>query len=368
MPETSDMDYNLNSYEYELPAGLIAQEPLKKRDNSKLLHLNKETGVTGHYIFSQLPGLLTPEHFLIFNNTRVFPARLEAERLPGKGKIELLLLNNREGNRWEALVKPGRKVMPGIRFICGDILEGTVEEYIGPGRRIVSLSPCGGGDNHHHHNECSPGAKKAAPSMNELIRLAGSLPLPPYIKQKPADPEQYQTVHGHIEGSVAAPTAGLHFSREIFAGLQKAGIGYSFLTLHVGPGTFLPVKDRDIREHDMHTEYYHLNAEAAEQINAARQQGKIMVAVGTTACRVLETISDHRGQVREQEGETGIFIYPGYRFKITGGLLTNFHLPASTLLMLVSALAGRENIMKAYQEAISREYRFYSFGDAMLIL
>lgn len=338
----------LSDFDYELPPELIAQEPVAERDRSRMMVLRRHEGVIGQKFFSSLPDFLDPEDLLVMNNTRVIPARLLGRRGNGGGETELLLLYRLAGGRWTAMVRPGRKLKPGavVEFARG--LRAVIEDYAGQGKRIVSFT--------------------GPEPLEQALPLVGQVPLPPYIKQELKDPAQYQTIYAAIDGSAAAPTAGFHFTPAVFESLREKGVKWTFTTLHIGPGTFQPVKEKDIRRHKMHREYYRLDAAAAEQINAARRRGGRIVAVGTTACRVLEAAADAEGIVKEQEDWTGIFIYPGYTFKAVDVLLTNFHLPRSTLLMLVCAFGGYDPVMDAYRIAVSEEYRFYSFGDCMLLL
>lgn len=342
MPRTK-----LSDYDYELPPELIAQEPAAQRDRSRMLALRRHEGVIGQGLFSTFPDYLDRGDLLVMNNTRVIHARLLGQRRGG-GEAELLLLHRLSGERWRALVRPGRKLRPGAAVEFARGLRAVIEDYAGKGQRIVSLS--------------------GPEPLEQALPQVGRVPLPPYIKRELKDPAKYQTIYASMEGSAAAPTAGFHFTPAVFSRLQEKGVGWAFLTLHIGPGTFQPVKDDDIRGHRMHREYYRLDAAAAEQINAARRSGGRIVAVGTTACRVLEAVSETSGFVKEEEGWTDLFIYPGYSFKAVDALLTNFHLPRSTLLMLVAAFGGYTRVMEAYRLAIGERYRFYSFGDCMLLL
>ncbi|HHX73039.1 MAG TPA: tRNA preQ1(34) S-adenosylmethionine ribosyltransferase-isomerase QueA [Clostridiales bacterium] len=336
-----------SDFSYELPQELIAQTPLAKRDASRLLHVPLDGGAFSHTTFEQLPGFLKPGDCLVFNDSRVMPARLLGVRASG-GAAEVLLLRQMEGDLWQALVRPGRKLRNGATISFGDGLLACTVEGNGPdGSRFVRFSYEG--------------------IWHELLDRLGEMPLPPYITERLADPDRYQTVYAKEEGSAAAPTAGLHFTEELIKTIQQS-VRLAFVTLHVGLGTFRPVKAEDIADHVMHKEVYSVPEEAANAINQTKAEGGRVIAVGTTSCRVLETASDENGKLSPGGGETGIFIYPGYRFKCLDGLITNFHLPESTLLMLVSALAGRERILAAYKEAVSKRYRFFSFGDAMLIL
>lgn len=333
---------------YDLPEERIAQTPLEDRTSSKLLVLDRETGEIEHKHFRDILEYLKPGDCLVMNNTRVIPARLYGSKEGTGGKIEFLLLKRISLDDWEVILKPGKKAKPGARFIFGDgILKAEVLEIIEDGKRIVRFEYDG--------------------VWEEILDRLGEMPLPPYIKEKLTDRERYQTVYSKIEGSAAAPTAGLHFTTELLKKVKDAGVSIAELTLHVGLGTFRPVSVENAEEHIMHTEYYEVSKESAELINRTRQNGGRIIAVGTTSVRTLETVAKENGEMCEQCGDTNIFIYPGYKFKAVDGLITNFHLPESTLLMLVSALAGKENILNAYKTAIDMEYRFFSFGDAMFI-
>ncbi|MHB8033134.1 tRNA preQ1(34) S-adenosylmethionine ribosyltransferase-isomerase QueA [Clostridium botulinum] len=338
----------VKDFDFYLPEELIAQHPMEKRDEARLLVLDKKTGGIEHKIFKDILDYLTPNDCLVLNNTRVLPARLIGAKEETGGKMEFLLLKRKEKDVWETLVKPGKRAQIGARFIFGN---GELKaEVIGMGEegsRIVKFYYEG--------------------IFEEILDQLGQMPLPPYIKEKLDDKEMYQTVYSKEEGSAAAPTAGLHFTEELLKKIKEKGVKLAFLTLHVGLGTFRPVKVEDIQEHVMHSEYYKMDKETAEIINDTKEKGGRVIAVGTTSCRTLETIGDIEGKVREQSGWTDIFIYPGYKYKVVDALITNFHLPQSTLLMLVSALAGRDNIMNAYNVAVEKEYRFFSFGDAMFI-
>ena len=338
----------LSDFDYELPPELIAQEPVAKRDRSRMMVLRRHQGVIGQCLFTGFPDYLNPGDLLVMNNTRVIPARLLGRRLPDGGEAELLLLHRLAGGDWIAMVRPGRKLKPGavVRFARG--LKAEIKDYAGRGQRLVSFT--------------------GPEPLEQVLPFIGQIPLPPYIKQELKDPGQYQTIYAAEDGSEAAPTAGFHFTSAVFEELRRKGVRYTFVTLHIGPGTFQPVREEDIRRHKMHREYYRLGAVAAGQINAARRQGGRIVAVGTTACRVLEAAANADGYLQEQEGWTDLFIYPGYRFKAVDALLTNFHLPRSTLLMLVCAFGGHTPVMEAYRAAVQEKYRFYSFGDCMLLL
>jgi len=344
-----------SDFSYLLPENLIAQHPLDRRDSSRLLVLHNETGRAEgrqpgieHRRFNELPEFLRAGDCLVINNTRVLPARLLGARRDSSTAVEFLLLHRISTTDWEVIVRPGRRVRPGhvIDFIPG-LLSAEVLEMLPSGNRIVRFMFSG--------------------IWEEILDKAGTMPLPPYIHEQLADRSRYQTVYASRDGSAAAPTAGLHFTPELLTMIRSMGVEIAELTLHVGLGTFRPVKHDNILDHPMHAEYYELSAEAAEQINRCRANGGRVIAVGTTSCRVLETVADEQGRLKPAAGWTDIFIYPGYRFKIIDALVTNFHLPESTLIMLVSALAGRNEIMAAYQTAIEHEYRFFSFGDAMLI-
>ncbi|MBR6740697.1 MAG: tRNA preQ1(34) S-adenosylmethionine ribosyltransferase-isomerase QueA [Clostridia bacterium] len=332
---------------YDLPHELIAQTPCERRDGSRMLALSRESGEVVHTAFERLTDYLRAGDCLVFNDSRVIPARLLGERENG-GAAELLLLRQTEGDCWECLAKPGRRLRVGAEVsFGGGILKARIEGDLGEGMKLVRFFYEG--------------------IWQEILLKLGEMPLPPYITERLSDPERYQTVYSKHEGSAAAPTAGLHFTPEMLEKVRAMGVDTAFVTLHVGLGTFRPVKVEDVNEHKMHSEYYVVTAEAADKINAARARGGRVIAVGTTSCRVLETVADEKGLIRPCSGNTEIFIYPGYTFKCMDGLLTNFHLPESTLLMLVSAFAGKENIMNAYQKAVAERYRFFSFGDCMLI-
>ena len=332
---------------YDLPEELIAQTPLEQRDASRLMLLDKKTGAVEHRVFSQLPELLRAGDCLVMNDSRVIPARLFGKRDTG-GAVEVLLLNDRGGGVWECLTRPGRKTPVGTRLHFGeDTLTATVVGLESDGNKLVQF----------HTDEI----------FLEVLERLGHVPLPPYIKAELKDAERYQTVYANEPGSAAAPTAGLHFTRELLERLEKAGVELNRVTLHVGLGTFRPVKEEDLTQHEMHAEYCAISAAVAERINRAKREGRRIIAVGTTSCRTLEAVADEQGFVRPFAGQVNIYIYPGYRFKCIDGLITNFHLPESTLIMLVSALAGREAVLNAYKIAVGERYRFFSFGDAMLI-
>nr|WP_325239927.1 tRNA preQ1(34) S-adenosylmethionine ribosyltransferase-isomerase QueA [uncultured Oscillibacter sp.] len=337
-----------SDFSYELPPELIAQTPIERRDGSRLMTLDRRTGETGHRRFYDLPSLLRPGDCLIMNDSRVLPARLLGQRLPGGGACEVLLLTDRGDNIWECLVRPGRKLRTGARMTFGDgslTAEVTGEEA--EGNRLVRFRYEG--------------------IFLEVLERLGKMPLPPYIKAELQDRERYQTVYSRYNGSAAAPTAGLHFTPELLEAIAAKGVGIGYVTLHVGLGTFRPVKEENITDHAMHSEYCILSQETAELINRTRAAGGRCVCVGTTSCRTLESWAGEDGHMEPRSGWTNIYIYPGYRFKVMDGLVTNFHLPESTLIMLVSAFAGREAVLSAYEEAVRERYRFFSFGDAMFI-
>ena len=336
-----------SDFMYDLPQRLIAQTPLERRDGSRLLVLDKITGQTEHRHFYDLPEYLRPGDCMVLNDSRVIPARLIGAR-PTGGAIEVMLLKDLGDKRWECLVRPGKKMRPGHQVVFGDgELTGEVESVSEGGNRIIRFQYEG--------------------IFLEILERLGRMPLPPYIKEQLADPERYQTVYSKHPGSAAAPTAGLHFTPELLDKIRAMGVDVRFVTLHVGLGTFRPVKAEDIEDHEMHSEFCTVPAETAEAVNKTKAAGGRIVAVGTTSCRTLESFTGEDGVLRADSGWTNIFIYPGYKFKCMDALVTNFHLPGSTLVMLVSALAGRENILAAYAEAVEREYRFFSFGDAMFI-
>ncbi|MBP9921072.1 tRNA preQ1(34) S-adenosylmethionine ribosyltransferase-isomerase QueA [Proteiniclasticum ruminis] len=338
----------VEDFNFDLPEELIAQHPLEKRDSSRLLVLDKKTGEINHKHFGDLPDFLKKGDVLVLNDTRVIPARLLGVKEDTEGKIEFLLLNRKKLDTYECLAKPGKRARKGAKFTFGEgLLKAEVLDVLENGNRIVKFSYEG--------------------VFEEILDRLGEMPLPPYIKEKLEDRERYQTVYSREEGSAAAPTAGLHFTKELLDKLQSMGVETAFLTLHVGLGTFRPVKVESVENHDMHEEFYSLDAKNAEIINTAKNEGRRIISVGTTSTRTLETIADEKGFVREASGYTKIFIYPGYQFKCVDCLITNFHLPESTLIMLVSALAGQENVMNAYRTAVKEKYRFFSFGDSMLI-
>jgi len=348
-----------SDFYYDLPQELIAQDPLEDRSASRLMVLNRYTGEWEHRIFKDITEYLRKGDCLVLNNTKVIPARLIGEKINQAeeksdenshgARIELLLLKRRENDIWETLVKPGKKAKPGTKISFGDgILTGEILDVVEEGNRLVKFYYQG--------------------IFEEILDRLGEMPLPPYITRKLEDKNRYQTVYAKYEGSAAAPTAGLHFTEELLEKIRGMGVNIAYVTLHVGLGTFRPVKEDDISRHHMHSEFYQILQEEADKINAAKKNGGRIICVGTTSCRTVESSCDENGYIKAGSGETSIFIYPGYRFKIMDGLITNFHLPESTLIMLVSAFAGRENILKAYKEAVEKHYRFFSFGDAMLII
>ena len=337
----------VSDFNYDLPQELIAQVPIKKRDESRLMVLNRKDHTIEHKTFKDIIDYLEPGDCLVRNNTKVMPARIYGRKETG-AKVEFLLLNNIEGDIWETIVRPGNKLHVGARVIFGDgILKAEILETMPGGTRKVKFEYDG--------------------IFNEILDKIGLMPLPPYIHEELKDRDRYQTVYAKYDGSAAAPTAGLHFTSELLRKIEEKGVDIANVTLHVGIGTFRPVKEENVEEHDMHTEHFYIKGEDVEKINKAKRNGKRVIAVGTTSCRVLESIADENGMVKETEGDTSIFIYPGYKFKCLDGLITNFHLPQSTLLMLVSALAGKEFILEAYNVAVKEKYRFFSFGDAMFI-
>ena len=336
-----------SDFYFDLPEELIAQTPIAQRDSSRLLHLSKITGEVEHRHFYELPQFLKPGDCLVLNNSRVLPARLIGTR-PTGGSIELVLLRDLGDDRWECLSRPGRKTRPGQEIIFGNgELKATVEDVAAGGNRIVHFTYEG--------------------IFLEVLERLGRMPLPPYIKEELNDPERYQTVYSKELGSAAAPTAGLHFTEELLDKIRAMGVTVTFVTLHVGLGTFRPVKEDEIEDHEMHSEFCIIPQETAEAVNRTKANGGRIIAVGTTSCRTLESFAGKDGTLEASSGWTDIFIYPGYQFKCIDALITNFHLPESTLIMLVSALAGRENILNAYKIAVCERYRFFSFGDAMFI-
>ena len=334
---------------YELPEELIAQDPLADRESSRLLVLDRESGVISHRIFREITEYLREGDCLVINDTRVLPARLIGSREGTNGKIEILLLKRKENNIWETLVKPGKKAKVGTRIVFGDgLLTGEVVDVVEEGNRLIQFTYEG--------------------IFEEILDQLGQMPLPPYITHQLKDQNRYQTVYAEHKGSAAAPTAGLHFTSGLLEKIEGMGVEIAKVTLHVGLGTFRPVKVDEITDHHMHSEFYQIDEEAAAKINRAKENGKRVICVGTTSCRTVESAADENGRLQACSGWTEIFIYPGYRFKVLDCLITNFHLPESTLIMLVSALAGRETVLAAYEEAVREKYRFFSFGDAMLVV
>lgn len=333
---------------YDLPEELIAQDPLEDRSSSRLLVLDKETGATSHHIFKEITGYLKEGDCLVINDTKVIPARLIGAKEGTGAKIEILLLKRKENNIWETLVKPGKKAKVGTRIVFGEgLLVGEVVGIVEEGNRLVKFEYEG--------------------IFEEILDQLGQMPLPPYITHQLKDKNRYQTVYAKYDGSAAAPTAGLHFTKELLQQVKDKGVDIAEVTLHVGLGTFRPVKVDNVLDHHMHSEFYMVSQEAADKINNAKKNGGRIISVGTTSTRTLEAASDENGMLKECSGWTDIFIYPGYSFKVIDCLITNFHLPQSTLVMLVSALAGREHVLNAYKEAVEEKYRFFSFGDAMFI-
>lgn len=338
-----------SDFYYDLPEELIAQDPLEERSSSRLMVLHRKSGYIEHRVFSDIADYLQPGDCLVRNNTKVIPARLFGTKEDTGATVELLLLKRRENDIWETLVKPGRKARTGTKLNFGEgLLRGEIIAVLEDGNRLIQFHYTG--------------------IFEEILDELGQMPLPPYITHTLQDKNRYQTVYAKYEGSAAAPTAGLHFTEELFDKLKAKGVEVANVTLHVGLGTFRPVKVEDVTEHHMHSEFYHIEPEEAKKINAAKAAGRRIVCVGTTSCRTLEAATDEQGLLQAGEADTDIFIYPGYHFKMMDILITNFHLPESTLLMLVSALAGKEQVMAAYEEAVRERYRFFSFGDAMLIL
>ena len=336
-----------SDFDFQLPEELIAQTPLERRDASRLLTLDRESGTVGHHHFYDLPRFLRPGDCLVLNDSRVLPARLIGHR-PTGGACEVLLLVDKGGDLWECLVRPGRKLKPGAQVIFGDgQLTATVEEELNDGKRAVRF---------HYQG-----------IFLEILEQLGRMPLPPYIKAELQDQERYQTVYSRVVGSAAAPTAGLHFTPELLEQVGRIGVKVCYVTLHVGLGTFRPVKAEEITDHEMHSEFCMISQETADTINETKKNGGRVICVGTTSCRTVESFAAEDGTMSERSGWTSIFIYPGYKFKVLDALITNFHLPQSTLIMLVSALAGREHVLAAYEEAVREKYRFFSFGDAMFI-
>ena len=337
-----------SDFYYDLPPELIAQTPLDKRDTSRLMTLDRATGAVEHHHFYELPDFLNPGDCLILNDSRVLPARLLGQRLPGGGACEVLLLIDRGDKTWECLVRPGRKMRTGAKLSFGNgELTAEVVQELPDGNRLVRFDYEG--------------------IFLEVLEHLGKMPLPPYIKEELQDQERYQTVYSKVLGSAAAPTAGLHFTPELLEKIAAKGVGIGYVTLHVGLGTFRPVKEEEITDHEMHSEYCVISQETADLINRTKANGGRVICVGTTSCRTLESWAAEDGHMEAKAGWTNIYIYPGYQFKVMDALVTNFHLPESTLIMLVSAFAGREHVLAAYQEAVKERYRFFSFGDAMFI-
>ncbi|MBQ9297978.1 MAG: tRNA preQ1(34) S-adenosylmethionine ribosyltransferase-isomerase QueA [Clostridia bacterium] len=340
---------NIAEFDYELPKELIAQHPSDKRDEARLLVLNRKYHSIEHKIFKDIIDYLEPGDCLVINNTKVLPARLLGEKTDTGINVEFLLLKRIENDMWEVMVKPGRRLKEGAEVIFGDgLLKGKILEVMPNGNRKVEFSYNG--------------------IFNEILDKIGLMPLPPYITESLKEKDRYQTVYAKYDGSAAAPTAGLHFTEELLEKIEEKGIQIAKVTLHVGIGTFRPVKVENIEEHEMHSEHFYIKQEDVDKINSAKRSGHKVIACGTTSCRVIETVADENGFVKETERDTSIFIYPGYKFKCLDALITNFHLPKSTLVMLVSALAGRDFIMEAYKIAVEEKYMFFSFGDAMLII
>ena len=339
---------NLHDFYYELPEELIAQDPLEERSSSRLMVLDRESKKIEHKVFKDITGLLRPGDCLVLNNTKVIPARLFGTKEGMTSEVEVLLLKRTEKDIWECLVRPGKKCRPGALLSFGDgLLKGEILDIGDDGNRHIKFTYEG--------------------IFEEILDKLGQMPLPPYIKHKLKDKNRYQTVYAKYDGSAAAPTAGLHFTPELLKEIEEKGVNLAYVTLHVGLGTFRPVKVENILDHHMHSEFYQITKEAADTINETKRRGGRVICVGTTSCRTIESAADETGHLEESSGWTDIFIYPGYKFKVLDALITNFHLPESTLLMLVSALAGREFILDAYKIAVEEKYRFFSFGDAMLI-
>ena len=348
MSVLNENEMKVTDYYFDLPQEQIAQDPLEDRSSSRLLVLDKETGEYSHHVFREITEFLKPGDCLVLNNTKVIPARLFGEKEGTQAKIEILLLKRRENDVWETLVKPGKKAKVGTKIIFGGgLLVGEVIDIVEEGNRLIQFT---------YEGICE-----------EILDQLGQMPLPPYITHQLKDKNRYQTVYAKYDGSAAAPTAGLHFTPELLQQVKDMGVDIAEVTLHVGLGTFRPVKVDNILEHHMHSEFYMVTQEAADKINNAKKNGHRVICVGTTSCRTIESAADENGMLKESSGWTEIFIYPGYQFKVLDCLITNFHLPESTLLMLVSALAGREHVLAAYEEAVKEGYRFFSFGDAMFI-
>lgn len=339
---------NVKDYDYDLPEELIAQDPLEDRSSSRLMVLDRQTGDVEHRHFTDILEYLHPGDCLVINNTKVIPARLFGVKEDTQAKIEVLLLKRKENDIWETLVKPGKKAKPGTKLVFGDgLLTAEVVDVVEEGNRLIQF----------HYDGI----------FEEILDQLGQMPLPPYITHQLKDKNRYQTVYAKYDGSAAAPTAGLHFTKELLQKVKDMGVDIAEVTLHVGLGTFRPVKVENVLDHHMHSEFYMVSQEAADKINRAKESGHRVIAVGTTSTRTLEAAADENGRLHETSGCTEIFIYPGYQFKVIDALITNFHLPQSTLVMLVSALAGREHVLHAYEIAVKERYRFFSFGDAMLI-
>ena len=345
MAEKKEIGLSTSDYYFDLPEELIAQDPMEKRDECRLLVVDKKTGETEHHKFNEIINYLEPGDCLVLNNTKVIPARLLGEKEGTGAAVEILLLKRKEADVWETLVKPGKKLRPGARVsFGGGILKAEILDIVDEGNRLVKFYYDG--------------------IWEEVLDRLGEMPLPPYITHKLQDKNMYQTVYAKYEGSAAAPTAGLHFTEKLLDDIKAKGVDMAFVTLHVGLGTFRPVKVDNVLEHHMHTEWYQVTQEAADKINRAKESGHRVICVGTTSCRTIESAADENGHLSACSGDTSIFIYSGYKFKVLDQLITNFHLPESTLVMLVSALAGREHVLAAYEEAIKERYRFFSFGDA----
>ena len=339
---------NVKDYDYDLPEELIAQDPLEDRSSSRLMVLDRQTGDVEHRHFTDILEYLHPGDCLVINNTKVIPARLFGVKEDTQAKIEVLLLKRKENDIWETLVKPGKKAKPGTKLVFGDgLLTAEVVDVVEEGNRLIQF----------HYDGI----------FEEILDQLGQMPLPPYITHQLKDKNRYQTVYAKYDGSAAAPTAGLHFTKELLQKVKDMGVDIAEVTLHVGLGTFRPVKVENVLDHHMHSEFYMVSQEAADKINRAKESGHRVIAVGTTSTRTLEAAADENGRLHETSGWTEIFIYPGYQFQVIDALITNFHLPQSTLVMLVSALAGREHVLHAYEIAVKERYRFFSFGDAMLI-
>ncbi|WP_035789306.1 tRNA preQ1(34) S-adenosylmethionine ribosyltransferase-isomerase QueA [Butyrivibrio sp. XBB1001] len=349
MSENVEIGLSTADYYFDLPKELIAQDPMEKRDECKLLVMDKNSGKVEHHVFNEVINYLEPGDCLVLNNTKVIPARLLGVKEETGAAVEILLLKRKESDVWETLVKPGKKLRPGARVSFGDgILKAEIMDIVDEGNRLVKFYYDG--------------------IWEEVLDKLGEMPLPPYITHKLQDKNMYQTVYAKFEGSAAAPTAGLHFTDDLLEKIREKGVDLAFVTLHVGLGTFRPVKVTNVKEHHMHTEWYQVTQEAADKIMKAKESGHRVICVGTTSCRTIESAASEDGTIKASSGDTSIFIYPGYKFKLMDGLITNFHLPESTLVMLVSAFAGREHVLGAYEEAIKERYRFFSFGDACLFI